>query len=333
MKKKLILDTDVVGDDILAIYLASLHPDLDLLGVSTVNGASGAVEQATNVALNALDIAGRSDVGVHVGASRPFLSKSEEEREAPVHFERRLTGTIPAERLKGFNPPAPRPSRKPSDVKAVDFILETVRKYPGEVTIVATGPLTNLGLALLQAPEIASLAKGCIVMGGSFKVPGNITPVVEYNIWSDPEAARLVCNASWPLTIVPLDVCEDGSASESMLTRDVLEDLASVDNPVARDIRKRFPVYIDIWRKFFGFMGFPMDDVIAVALLVDPDICRYDPRCYVDVELAGRYSRGQMIPFRAPCILDFEPGRANADVACRIDGRRFMECFLRTVSR
>ena len=133
---------------------------------------------------------------------------------------------------------------------------------------------------------------GLLVLGGCFVTPGNMTPVSEYNIWADPEAARLVLGAGADTILVPLDVCEDNRAATSMLTRDDLADMVAEGsrNPVAAMMAEVFPIYIDIWREFFDLVGFPMDDVITAALAFQPNLCTMTEPLFVDVVLdpAGR---------------------------------------------
>jgi purine nucleosidase len=328
---RLILDGDSVGDDILAIYFAQLHPGISLEGVTTVLGASGSLEQATRVALRSLDIAGGQDVPVYPGAEAPFVPKTEAESKAPVHFEKTLEKF--GKRLEGFNAPAEPPARPPENEHAVDYIIRTIRNHPGEITLVATGPWTNVGRALERAPDIAELVKECIVMGGVFHVPGNITPVVEYNVWADPDAARVVFNAGMELIVVGLDVCEHNGVADAMLTRDDLFDLEKGGTEASRDICSRFPIYIDIWREFFGLVGFPMDDVIAVAMAIDKTLCGMSGPLHVDVALEGDLTRGQTIAFEGRQIFSPEFSHPPRSRICRtIDGKRFMKLFKETVS-
>lgn len=329
---KVIFDMDSVGDDIMAIYFAALHPDLKVLGITAENGACGSMEQALNVAINSLEIAGRADIHVYAGIERPFILKTKEEREAPVFFGQRLTNSISSERLKTWNAPRPKPKTQKARGNAVDFIIDTIKANPGEINLVATGPLTNIGYALLQAPEIAAMIKHCYIMGGVFRVPGNMTPVVEYNIWADPEAAKITLQAGMPLTMIPLDVCETNAAADSMLLHEHLPIFSKSSNPVAQDISRRFSVYIDIWKNFWGFKGFPMDDVIALAVIIDPKICSYLENIYVDVELEGKLTRGQTIAFEMPTVLPLEIKHTNSRVANKIDGKRFMDLFIKTVT-
>ncbi len=327
----MILDVDSVGDDILALYFAAAHPEIHLEGVTTLNGASGSLEQANRVALRSLDIAEAGHVPVYPGAEGPIVKKTDAEAAAPVHFEKTLQKF--GERLKEFNAPAEPSTRAPEAKNAVDYIIDSVKANPNEITLVATGPLTNVGLALDRAPEISRLIKECLIMGGVFTVPGNITPVVEYNIWADPEAAKIVFNASMELTVVGLDVCEHNSVADAMMTRDDLFELASSSSGAARDICTRFPIYIDIWREFFGLVGFPMDDVIAVAMAIDKTLCGTSEPLHVDVELAGDLTRGQTIAYEGNQIFLREFPHAPRTRICRtIDGKRFMNLFKDTIS-
>lgn len=327
MTEKIVLDIDGAGDDILAVLFAAGHRGINLLGVTACHGAAGAVDQVTNVALNALSMAGREDIPVAKGAWRPILGNSIADTQAPVHVEKRLQGLL-GKRLEGFNQPAPTPTRAAVSQHAVDFIIAQIKAHPGEVSIVATGPQTNVAMALRMAPEIAGLVKRFVVLGGCFTTPGNITPVSEYNIWADPEAARLVLRSGAPVTLVPLDVCEDNRVAPSMLTRDDLEDLAHMapNGRVTHYVRQTFPVYIDIWRNFFELVGFPLDDAIAVATVVSPQMFDFAPPCFVDVALSERLVRGQTIAHRGVQILNFD-GPKTCQVARDIDGRAFMASF------
>jgi len=331
--ERIILDVDSAGDDILAVLFAAASPTLKLEGVTTVCGAAGPIEQVTNVVLNTLSLADRDHIPVAAGAWRPLVGNAKADMEAPVHFEKRLVARF-GERLKGFNPKAPKPKRPPHPRHAVDFMIETALAAPGEITVVATGPVTNLAMALLQEPRFGQAVKRFLLLGGTFATPGNMTPVAEYNFWADPEAARVVLTAGVETVLVPLDVCEDNRAATGMMSRDDLFDMAAraTDNPVADMICEVFPIYIDIWREFFALVAFPMDDVIAVALAFEPDLCTMTEPRFVDVVLDGRLARGQTVAFHGRQIL---PGgdAASTRICTAIDGRRFMRLFQETIAR
>jgi purine nucleosidase len=331
--ERIILDVDSAGDDILAVLFAAANPNLRLEGVTTVTGAAGPIEQVTDVVLNTLTLAGRDDIPVHAGAWRPIVGNAKADMEAPVHFEKRLVARF-GDRLKKFNPPAPTPSRQATPGHAVDFIIETVMANPGEITLVTTGPLTNAAMALLQEPRMTGALKRLLVLGGNFQTPGNMTPLSEYNIWADPEASRIVLNADVEKILVPLDICEDNRVAASMLTRDDIADMRAVarDNPVFDMIADSFPIYIDIWREFFDLVGFPMDDVITVALAFDPGLATMTEPLFVDVVLDGRIARGQTVAYRGRQLLP-GGGPKTTRVCTDLDGRRFLGIFKQTVAR
>jgi purine nucleosidase len=331
--ERIILDVDSAGDDILAILFAAASPELRLEGVTAVAGAAGSIEQVTSVALNTLALAGRNDIPVASGAWRAIVGNAKADMEAPVHFEKRLTDRF-GDRLKMFNPKAPAPARSPHATHAVDFMIDKILDAPNEITIVATGPLTNLAMAFLQEPRFGKSVKRLIILGGTFGTPGNMTPVSEYNIWADPEAARIVLTADVDKILVPLDVCEDNRAASSMMTRDDLFDLAAsaADNPVAKMISEVFPIYIDIWREFFDLVGFPMDDVITTALAFAPDLCTMSEPRFVDVVLDGRLARGQTVSFHGRQILP-GGGPPTTRICTAVDGRRFMRLFKLAIGR
>lgn len=331
--ERIILDVDSAGDDILAVLFAAVNPKLRLEGVTTVTGAAGPIEQVTNVVLNTLTLAGRDDIPVHAGAWRPIVGNAKADMEAPVHFEKRLVTRF-GDRLKKFNPPAPTPVRQATSGHAVDFIIDTVMANPGEITLVTTGPLTNAAMALLQEPRLTGALKRLIVLGGNFQTPGNITPLSEYNIWADPEASRIVLNADVEKILVPLDICEDNRVADSMLTRDDIADMQAVarDNPVLEMIADSFPIYIDIWREFFDLVGFPMDDVITVALAFDPGLATMTEPLFADVVLDGRLARGQTVAYRGRQLLP-GGGPSTTRICTGLDGRRFLDSFKKTMAR
>lgn len=330
--ERIILDVDSAGDDILAVLFAAISPSMKLEGVTTCTGAAGPIDQVTNVVLNTLALAGKADVPVAKGAWRPIVGNSKEDMQAPVHFEKRLVARF-GDRLAKFNPPAPTPTLKVIDKHAVDFIIDTALANPGEITLVVTGPMTNAAMAFLQEPALAKALKRMVLLGGNFITPGNITPLSEYNIWADPEAARVVLNQGVDTILVPLDVCEDNRAAASMLTRDDLADLKDAgDHPVLQMLQDSFPIYIDIWREFFDLVGFPMDDIITVALAFDPTLCTMTEPLFCDIVLDGRVARGQTVAYRGRQLLP-GGGPKTTRICTDIDGRRFMKLFKETIVR
>lgn len=326
--KKLILDIDSVGDDILAVLFGLTDQNINIDAITTVTGASGDIQHATWVALNTIEVTGQV-IPVYAGESKPLEYKESDVEGDPVNFYDAYKEKF-GKRLEKFNEVQTEPTHKEEEESAVDFIIRTVLENKNETTIVTTGPLTNLAQAMLKEPEIENYIEHAFVLGGAFKVPANITPVAEYNIYADPEAANIVLNSNIPITLVPLDVCETNQVADSMLTRDDLYDIETFGNntPVEQFIVDKFPIYIDIWREKFKFVGFPMDDIITLALVAYPELCTYTDWVHVDVETQGDLARGQTIAHFGEQILNNpHKNKKNVRIADSIDGRKFMQLF------
>ena len=331
MVKNVILDIDSVGDDILAVLYGALNPDINLLGITTVNGACGSIEQAVNVALNTVALTGKH-IPVYAGAEEMLNPRKTSSDGDPVNFDEELRWKF-GSRLDKFNEVAKKPVIEAETMSAVDFLIQSFLEKPGEITLVTTGPLTNIALALIKEPAIAEKIKEAYILGGSFRVAGNITPVTEYNIWADPEAAKIVLNSNMKVTLVPLDVCENNHFADGLLTRDHLSELKyEGKGAVVEYIVEKFPIYIDIWREFFKLGGFPMDDVITLALTVNPELCEYTEPVFVDIELDGELARGQTIAyFGEQIVKNAKKEHRNVRIAKSIQGKRFMDLFVKTI--
>ncbi len=327
----IILDIDSVGDDILAVIYGALHKEMNLLGITTVNGACGSIEQAVNVALATVELTGK-EIPVYQGADKMLALRKSEAEGDPVNFDEELRWKF-GNRLDKFNEKCPETKRKAEEMSAVDFLVNSFMERPGEIVLVTTGPLTNIAFALQKEPAIAKKVKEAFILGGTFWTPGNITPVTEYNIWADPEAAKEVCNSGMKITLVSLDVCENNRFADGMLTRDHLADLHyGGTGKVVDFIIDKYPIYIDIWREYFQLGGFPMDDVITLALAANPELCEYTENVFVDVELDGEIARGQTVAYFGKQIVK-HPKRENRNIriAKSIDGKKFMNLFVDTV--
>lgn len=331
MKKKIIMDVDSVGDDILEIFYVSCHEDADLLGITTVTGAAGDIKQAAWVAKNTVEMMGK-DIPVYAGASQPISYHDKNVSGDPVNFYEELRWKF-GDRLREFNTPAEISKGNIEKEYAIDYLIRMFHENPKEITLITTGPLTNIALALEKDPTIGSEIKEMYILGGSFRIHGNITPVTEYNIFADPEAAQRVLTSNINITLVPLDVCENNMFADSMLTRDHLFDLQyQAKGQMIDYICNKYPIYIDIWREYFQLGGFPMDDVLTAALALDAGLCCYTERVHVEVELEGRLTRGQTIAFWG-CQINKYPEREkrNIRIAVSVEGKRFMNQFIDTL--
>lgn len=328
-----ILDIDSVGDDILAVLYGALHPEINLLGITTVNGACGSIEQAVSVALHTVSLTGK-DIPVYAGADKMLAPRITDADGDPVNFDEELRWKF-GNRLDKFNEAPEKTDRMPEELGAVDFIIKSFEERPGEIVLVTTGPVTNIALALQKKPAIAKKIKKAYILGGAFKVFGNITPVTEYNIWADPEAAKVVLNSDMDITLVPLDVCENNDFADGMLTRDHLAEIGYEGKGTVVDfITDKYPIYIDIWREFFKLGGFPMDDVITLALVANPELCEYTDKVFVDIELDGEIARGQTVAyFGEQIVKNPKKEHRNTQIAKSIKGRQFMDLFVKTIIR
>ncbi|HEY5988680.1 MAG TPA: nucleoside hydrolase, partial [Streptosporangiaceae bacterium] len=305
-QRKVLLDCDPGIDDAFAIVFALGHPGLDLCGITTVAGNVG-VDQATANALSVCELVGRSDVPVVAGSPVPLLRPSFRESRL-VHGQSGLGGA----RL-----PAPRGG--PRGGHAVDFLIERISSAPGEITLVATGPLTNIALAVRRHPPLVRQVADFVIMGGSAG-RGNVTPAAEFNIACDPEAAAIVFGAGWRVTMAGLDVTLQARA-----TSEVRERMRGLGRLGAELLLPGLGGYGSVAA---ASGGQPVHDLCAVALVAAPGLFRCQP-ARVEVETAGRWTSGMTVTeFRA-----FDGERAlagdhNALVAMSLDETGFWELVM-----
>lgn len=319
-----LLDCDPGIDDALAIVFASGQPDVELRGVTTVAG-NVTVERATANALSVLEFAGCPGVPVVAGSATPLLREALGARH--VHGESGLGDA----RL-------PAAARGPRAGHAVDFLIDTITANPGEITLVATGPLTNVALAVRREPRIVGLVRDFVIMGGSAG-PGNVTPAAEFNIAADPEAAAIVFGAGWQVGMVGLDVTLRARATA--LVRRRMGELGRLGadlllpglggyrgdpspGPDAPPAASALPASGHGGGEADGP---PVHDVCALALVARPDLFACRP-ARVEVETAGRWTTGMTVAnFRA------DAGPANARVALSMDVGGFWDLVLGAYGR
>jgi inosine-uridine nucleoside N-ribohydrolase len=310
---KIVLDCDTGVDDALALlYLAPLvrSGEIELVAAGTVHGNVAPETGALNT-LRVLERAGLPDVPVAVGAARPMAQ--------PLHLAADVHGS---DGLGGLGLPAP--DGRPIVASAAEQLVTLARAHPGELTLLAIGPLTNLGLALLLEPSLPELVRGVVVMGGAFGHHGNITSHAEANIWHDPEAAELVLSAGWPVTLVPLDVTHATALDGTWLDR-----LAAASGEVARFADRLLESYVAWYRKSLGVRGAVIHDALAAMLMVDPSLGEYTERP-VRVELRGEHTRGTTLWDRR--LYAEDAGRPAVKVAVRADVETFRERLLTSLT-
>jgi inosine-uridine nucleoside N-ribohydrolase len=325
-RKSIILDTDPgIGtpgsdvDDGLAIALGLRHPGCGLLGLTIVAGNVGQEEGVAN-ALRLLEIAGRIDVAVVRGAERPLWRDP-----GPIRERMAARRRDSVERFWDLGTfPAPRTT--PAKIRAAEFIADTVRARPGEVTIVAIGPCTNVATALLLDPAVARSVAEIVVMGGAIAVGGLVNPAVEFNIGYDPEAAAVVLASGAPVTLVPLDV----TTRTHMTARDLAR-LAAGGTPLHEFLGRTSQPWLRFAMEARDLRGFWLHDPLALAYALDPIILTLTPM-HVVVELGGAWTAGQLLGYpESGRFLMPAPGPVNARVALEVDEPRFMKMFLETL--
>ena len=323
--KPVILDTDPgIGtpgsdvDDGLAIALGLLHPGCDLLGLTVVAG-NVAHEDGLPNALRLLEIAGRTEVPVFAGAARPLLRDPSRIREL---LEARRRQAV--ERFWDL-PPVDPPTTRPAAGRAAEFIADTVRRRPGQVTVVAIGPCTNVATALLMDPAVAASVAEIVVMGGAVRVPGLVTPAVEFNAGYDPESLAVVLASGAPVTLVPLDV----TTRTHMTPRD-LGRISAGGTALHAFLATTSRPWLRFAMEARGLPGFWLHDPLALAYVLDPAILQRTPM-HIGVHLAGELTAGQLLGYpESARFLRPAPGPVNARVALDVDASRFMELFLTT---
>ncbi|RQP04941.1 MAG: nucleoside hydrolase [Paracoccus sp. BP8] len=275
MARKIIIDTDPGQDDAVAILLALASPELEVLGLSVVAGNVPLHHTERNARM-ICELAGRPDLPVHAGCDAPLSRKLVTAEH--VHGKTGLDGVT-----------LPEPAMPLAPGHAVDFLIETLRREkPGSVTLVPIGPLTNIATAFRRAPDIVPRVQEIVLMGGAYFEVGNITPTAEFNIYVDPEAAKLVFASGAPLTVMPLDVTHRALTSRAWV--EGMRAMGRVGQAVASwtDFFERFD------REKYGSEGAPLHDPCTIAWLLKPELFsgRY---INVEIETQGEYTLGMTV--------------------------------------
>lgn len=309
MPTKIILDCDPGHDDAVALLLAHGSPEIELLAVTTVVG-NQTLEKVTRNALAIARVANITDVPFAAGSARPLVRTIEN---APdIHGESGMDG-----------PELPEPAIELDPRHAVDLIIDTVMAHePGTVTLVPTGGLTNIALAVRKEPRIAERVKEVVLMGGGYHV-GNWSAVAEFNIKIDPEAAHIVFNEKWPLTMVGLDLTHQALATDEVANR-----IAAVGTKPAKFVGELLEFFGQTYKDAQGFDFPPVHDPCAVAYVIDPSVMT-TRRVPLDVELTGTLTLGMTVAdFRAPA-----PADCTTSVAVDLDHQKFWDLIVDALER
>jgi purine nucleosidase len=304
MSRKIILDCDPGHDDAMAILLAHGNPEIELLAITTVAGN----QTLDKTSLNARRVCTVAGVRVPVaaGCDRPLTR--ELKTAAYIHGESGLDGPAFGE-----------PTVALDQRHAVDLIIELLMRSSGDITLVPTGPLTNIAMALRKEPRIAQKVQEIILMGGAY-TRGNATPAAEFNIAVDPEAAAIVFTAGWPLTMVGLDLTHQALATPTVLQR-----IAALGTPVARIAVELMEFFREQYRRNAGFDSPPVHDPCAVARVIDPQVM-HCVDAFVAIETRGEFTSGMT-------VTDFASGPTNAQVATKLDVSLFWNLMVDAIER
>lgn len=293
MKRKMIIDTDTASDDAVAIVMAHRYPvarrradagqpshddtqDVEVLAVTVVSGNMHVRDGSRN-ARYTVELCG-AQTPVYVGCDRPLLRE-------PVH----AYWYHGSDGMGGRNYPEPTlPEEKGS---AIEALVELIRSNANDVMLVTLGPLTNVAAALIRAPELAGMVTRCVMMGGAANVVGNVTPVAEYNIWCDPEAARIVFRSGMNLEMVGWEV----GRGDAALTDAEIDGVYALGTPLATFAMDCNVHALELAKRWQGDPGMTLHDPTAMAIALDPTISKRSGRYRVDVELRGELTRGMTV--------------------------------------
>lgn len=309
---RVVIDCDTGVDDTMAIFYGLLRPEIDIVGIGCVWGNIG-VELTTMNTLRLLEMMGHPEIPVAQGAEKPLIGPK-----WPLG-----QGVHGSDGQGNLN--LPPPSLKPVGETASELIIRLAHEYPGQLTLVPTGPFTNVATAVLADPTIATLYKGVVVMGGAFTVRGNAARYGEANVWHDPEAAQIVFDAGWPVTAVGLDVTDS-----TMLSQARLDELLASGTTAGTHIHRITKYYVDRYSQRTGIRQCAMHDALALAIAADRSFVTRSEKVRVDVELTGAQTRGMTVAdWRSWVPYD----NANVDVVLDVDRERFISQWVETLAR
>ena len=309
MSHPIIIDTDPGQDDAVAILLALASPEINILGITAVAGNVPLALTEVN-ARKICELAGRPDIKVYSGAIRPMLRTLVTAEH--VHGRTGLDG-----------PELPDPTMPLQSQYAVDFIVETLMQHPsGTVTLCCLGPLTNIGLALVREPRIAPRIKRIIAMGGGFFEGGNVTPTAEFNIYVDPQAARLVFASNIPITLIPLDCTH-----QALTTRARVEKFRVMPNKTGPATAQLLDFFERFDEQKYGTDGGPLHDPCVIAWLLHPEL--FTSRdVNVSIECESELTMGMT-------VIDWwsvTDRKANSTVCRRINADGFFELLTKRLA-
>lgn len=298
-KTKIILDCDPGIDDAVAIIMAIAHPDIELLGI-TVSAGNQTLEKTSRNAIGIVEYLNKGNIRVYPGCRMPMV-REKLVTGGDIHGDNGLGG-VTFENNK----------RDCETIHAVEFIRDTIMKSEEKITLVATGPLTNIAMALKMYPEIAEKTESIVLMGGAYG-EGNVTASAEFNIYADPEAAYVVAHSDIPKVWMTLDM-----TNTTKCTPEVIERMKRINTPGADLFVRIMSFYSDVQKKLFGYAGGPLHDPTCLAYLIDRNMIE-TRKAHVDIDIRSEISYGRtVVDFRGRDGSEF-----NSDVSVSIDNEKF----------
>ncbi len=284
MTRTLLIDTDTASDDAVALIMALRSPEVRVAAITVVAG-NVPVTQATSNALFAVEMCG-ADVPVYSGAEAPLFRKLE-----TADWFHGADGLGD----HGYKPAKLRAVQG----HAVDALIQTVRDHPG-IEIVTLGPLTNLAMAVLREPKLAASVERCVVMGGAPCCVGNVTPAAEFNIWVDPEAARIVFQSGLPLEMVGWQLC----CGDAVLHQQDIDRVLALNNPIAEFAIRSNSTAAQAFFTQTGQRGISLPDPVAMGIALSPALCTSSSKHYVQIEVGSELTRGMTVVDRLDVAAD-----------------------------
>ena len=299
-RRKIILDCDPGHDDAVAIMMAAIHPKIDLLGITIVAG-NQTLEKTTRNALNVCQYL-NIDKKVYSGCSIPMV-RAKQVIADDIHGETGLDGPV-------FDTL----TRKAEDKHAVNYIIDTLMESDGDITLVPTGPLTNIAMAMRMEPKIVDKIQEIVLMGGAYQL-GNVTPAAEFNILADAEAAHVVFTSGRPIVMMGLDLTRQALCYPSIVER-----MEKIDTKAAHLFADLMKFFGQQQKKVFGWEGGPLHDPTCIAYLIDPSVVEVKAM-HTEIEIRSEKSYGRTL-----CdYFNVTGNEANSLVALKLDNEKFWD--------
>jgi len=314
--KRVFIDTDGEFDDVMALVLALKSRDLSVEGISTLSGIRS-LRDSTDDVLNTIELLGRNDIPVGEGLEISMSQDLTEERKNILNIWKKGGRTS----TRAVRKPKVRTSRE----DGVSLMVRTIMENPGEITLITLGALTNVAAALLREPRVAKRVKDVYTMGGAVLVPGNTTPVAEFNIWGDPLAAKIFFNSGMHITMVGLE-----TYYQPVLTSEEWERVRQANDATRycfEDFEPWFNYLVGLHPEWKG--GLQIGDALTVGAALDPNLMK-SRRCFIDVETKGELTSGQTVAYGLSRRHSL-PKEPNTDLNVDCDWKRFNRLFIERV--